>query len=248
MRAASRAPSGERGTQQRSGRGIPESVPATTLDRQCGSSQQPVHFAAQGIMAGAYDVVIAAGVEVMSTTPMGSSKTPGSDVFGPAVRNRHSPQGGLVAQGISAEIVADRWNLSRQDLDEYGALSQQRAHRAVLESRFDNEILPVAAKRRDPTTGDVAEGGGLINRDEGIRPDTTAATVAALKPRFGLTEKSPRAPRRRSETALQHCSLPVRRPPNGSACGREHAFTRSPWPGSIPSSGSPVRSLPRTRR
>src|SRR5207248_7316691 len=107
--------------------GWPESVPATTVDRQCGSSQQALHFAAQGVMAGAYDVVVAAGVEVMSTTPMGSTVTPGSHPFGPQMRARYKAAGGLVPQGISAELIADKWNLSREELDAYGARSQQLA-------------------------------------------------------------------------------------------------------------------------
>src|SRR5688500_8481906 len=102
------------------GAGWPESVPATTVDRQCGSSQQSAHFAAQGVIAGAYDVVIAAGVEVMSTTPMGASITPGSIPFGPSVNDRYRDVGGLVPQGISAELIADKWGLSRDDLDRFG--------------------------------------------------------------------------------------------------------------------------------
>ena len=164
--------------------GFPESVPATTIDRQCGSSQQSVHFAAQGVMAGAYDIVIASGVEVMSTTPMGASRTPGSYVYGPTVRKRYKAKGGLVAQGISAELIAERWNLSREMLDEYGARSQQRATRALAQGRFDNEILPVLEKRCDPTTGEWEETGAVCDSDEGIRPDTTVETLSALKPSF----------------------------------------------------------------
>src|ERR1044071_7296919 len=99
--------------------GFPESVPGTTVDRQGGSSQQALHFAAQGVMAGAYDVVVAAGVEVMSTTPMGSTVTPGSYPFGPQMRARYKAAGGLVPQGISAELIADKWDLSREELDAY---------------------------------------------------------------------------------------------------------------------------------
>src|SRR6202049_1665948 len=95
--------------------GWPESVPATTVDRQCGSSQQAAHFAAQGVIAGAYDVVVAAGVELMSTTPMGASMIPGSLPFGPKVFERYAGVGGLVPQGISAELIADKWVLSRKD-------------------------------------------------------------------------------------------------------------------------------------
>src|SRR5205814_1426373 len=103
--------------------GWPESVPATSVDRQCGSSQQSAHFAAQGVIAGAYDVVVAAGIEVMTTTPMGASITPGSIPFGPKVMARYAGVGGLVPQGISAELIADKWSLSREDLDAYGARS-----------------------------------------------------------------------------------------------------------------------------
>src|SRR5687767_8225 len=129
--------------------GFPESVPATTIDRQCGSSQQAAHFAAQGVIAGAYDVVIAAGVEVMTTTPMGASVTPGSFPFGPQVMERYAAAGGLVPQGISAEMIADKWGLSREDLDAFGARSQQYAERARSEGRFDREIVGVREKKLD---------------------------------------------------------------------------------------------------
>ena len=134
--------------------GWPEEIPATTLDRQCGSSQQAAHFAAQGVMAGAYDVVIAAGVEVMSTTPMGASVTPGSFPFGPQAMARyaeveHYGKKGMQGQGIGAEIIADQWGLSREDLDELSLRSQNNAARARDEGRFDNELVTVAAKPRD---------------------------------------------------------------------------------------------------
>lgn len=164
--------------------GFPESVPATTIDRQCGSSQQSIHFAAQGVMAGAYDVAVAAGVEVMSTTPMGSTRIPGSFVYGGTVRNRYKPVGGLVPQGISADMIADQWGLSRDQLDEYGARSQQRALLAAAEGRFKNEILPIPIKRRDKESGEVIEPGTLTDLDEGIRPGTTAETLSALRPAF----------------------------------------------------------------
>src|SRR3954464_10345877 len=127
--------------------GWPETVPATSVDRQCGSSQQSAHFAAQGVIAGAYDVVVAAGVEVMSTTPMGASVTPGSMPFGPKVIERYAGVGGLVPQGISAEVIADKWGLPREDLDAFGARSQDFAQRATKEGRFDNEIIAVTEKR-----------------------------------------------------------------------------------------------------
>ncbi len=164
--------------------GWPESVPATTVDRQCGSSQQSAHFAAQGVIAGAYDIVIAAGVEVMSTTPMGASVTPGSIPFGPGVMARYADQGGLVPQGISAELIADKWGISREDLDAYGARSQQLAVRATEEGRFDNELVPVAARLWDKDKNEVVDLGEQHTEDEGIRAGTTAETLANLKPAF----------------------------------------------------------------
>ena len=164
--------------------GFPESVPATSVDRQCGSSQQSAHFAAQGVIAGAYDIVIAAGVEVMSTTPMGASVTPGSMPFGPSVLARYAPVGGLVGQGISAELIADKWDLSREDLDAFGAQSQQRAEVATTEGRFENEIIPVKSKLKDRETGKLIETDEMVTADEGIRPGTTVETLSKLKPAF----------------------------------------------------------------
>jgi acetyl-CoA acyltransferase len=165
--------------------GWPESVPATTIDRQCGSSQQSAHFAAQGVMAGAYDVAVAAGVEVMSLVPMGASIGQGFGApFGPLVGERYAEDGGLVSQGISAEMIADQWNLSRLDLDTYSAQSQQRAAAATAEGRFDNEIIPVAERRLDRETGNIIETGEMVTADEGIRPDTTVESLANLKPAF----------------------------------------------------------------
>ena len=166
--------------------GFPETVVGTTIDRQCGSSQQALHFAAQGVMAGAYDVVIAAGVEVMSLVPMGASTavpTVGAP-FGPRVGRRYEAVGGLVPQGVSAELVADRWDLSRQDLDAFGAESQQRAARATAEGRFTREIVGVAGKVKDRESGRTMEPGEPVTTDEGIRPGTTAETLATLKPAF----------------------------------------------------------------
>ena len=148
------------------GAGFPESVPGTTVDRQCGSSQQAVSFAAQGVIAGAYDIVIAAGVESMSRVPMGSSVLPGSDPFGVGFAHRYSE--GLVPQGISAELIAARWNLSRAELDEFSAGSHEKAARATKDGLFDNELSPVA---------------GLAT-DEIIRPGTTVDTLAGLRPAF----------------------------------------------------------------
>jgi acetyl-CoA acyltransferase len=167
--------------------GFPESVPATTVDRQCGSSQQALHFAAQGVMAGQYDVAVAAGVEVMSLVPMGASAGGGQGIgapFGPTVFQRYAEVGGLVPQGISAEMIADRWGLSREDLDRFSARSQQLAARATAEGRFERELLPVTLKHKDKETGKVTESSELVTADEGIRPDTTVEGLAKLKPSF----------------------------------------------------------------
>jgi len=160
--------------------GWPESVPATTIDRQCGSSQQALHFAAQGVMAGAYDVVVASGVEAMSRVTMGSSI--GKDVgwpFGPRVTARYEPVGGLVNQGIGAEMIADQWGISRGELDVFSAESHRRAARATAEGRFEREI--VAVHVRDDEGHDTEE---LMTSDEGIRPDSSVETLAKLKPAF----------------------------------------------------------------
>ncbi len=160
--------------------GFPESVPATTLDRQCGSSQQAIHFAAQGVIAGAYDVVIAAGVEHMTHTPMSSSVVPDLGLpFGPIVMDRYTDRGGLVSQGISAEMIAEQWNLSRDELDAFSATSQQRAATATKEGRFEREIVVLEVK-----DGEGKPTGEVITVDEGIRPDTTAEVLANLKPAF----------------------------------------------------------------
>jgi acetyl-CoA acyltransferase len=160
--------------------GWPESVPGTTVDRQCGSSQQSAHFAAQGVMAGAYEVVIAAGVECMSRVPLGSSFGQGGGMpFGPKMMARYASAGGLVPQGISAEMIADMWGLSRADLDAYGAESQRRAVQATEERRFDNEIIPVKVKGDDGNETDEA-----LATDEGLRPGTSVETLASLKPAF----------------------------------------------------------------
>jgi len=160
--------------------GFPESVPATSIDRQCGSSQQSLHFAAQGVIAGAYDVVIAAGIEHMTHTPMGSSVVRDLGFpFGPAVMARYQERGGLVSQGISAELIAEHWGLTREQLDEFSARSQAFAARATEEGRFEREIIPLAIKDDE---GKVTN--ETISKDEGIRPGTTVEVLANLKPAF----------------------------------------------------------------
>ena len=150
--------------------GFPEEVPGTTVDRMCGSSQQAAHFAAQGVMAGAYDIVIAGGVESMSRVPMGyNAQGPGMP-FGPKMSERYAHT--LVPQGISAEMIADKWGLSRERLDLIAFDSHQRAERATAEGRFESQILAVETST------------GMATRDEGIRADSTVETLASLKPAF----------------------------------------------------------------
>ena len=156
--------------------GWPESVPATTIDRQCGSSQQALHFAAQGVMAGAYDIVIAHGIEAMTRTPMGTSVVREKGFpFGPRVMSRFN----LVSQGEGAELIAEKWGLSREDLDAYSAESHRRAEQATLEGRFENEIIPVEI--RDENGQGTGE---MMTRDEGIRPGSSVETLGKLKPAF----------------------------------------------------------------
>ena len=170
--------------------GWPESVPSTTVDRQCGSSQQAAHFAAQGVMSGAYDIVVAAGVEVMSLVPMGASIGSGVGFpFGSAY-DRYADvelypgQTGLVGQGVSAEIIANENDLTREDLDAFGVRSQEMAEKATNEGRFDNEIIPVVSKIKDKESGEVKVLEEMVTRDEGIRPGTTMETLGKLKPAF----------------------------------------------------------------
>jgi acetyl-CoA acetyltransferase family protein len=162
--------------------GWPDTVPGTTIDRQCGSSQQAAHFAAQGVMAGAYDIVVASGVEVMTRVPMGSSMADGKFgfPFGPAVGARYAPEGGLVPQGISAELIADQWGISRDDMDAFGVRSQAYAARATAEGRFQREILPV-----------MGADGAMMTTDEGLR-DTTMESLGKLKPSFRPEEEGGR--------------------------------------------------------
>lgn len=146
--------------------GFPESVPATTVDRQCGSSQQAVHFAAQGVISGAYDMAVACGVESMSRVPMWSNVPEGADPFGPGVAERY-PEG-LVPQGISAELIAAKWSIGRERMDEFATTSHQRAARAWDSGLFDAETAPIAG----------------LTRDESVRPSTTPEVLAGLKPAY----------------------------------------------------------------
>ncbi|RNE62630.1 thiolase family protein [Cryobacterium tepidiphilum] len=160
--------------------GFPDSVPGVTVDRQCGSSQQAATFAAQGVIAGSYDIVIACGVESMSRNPLGSNAG-SADPHGALLHARYP--GGLIGQGVSAELVAQKWNLGRDELDAYAA----RSHRLAAENEaggfFDAEIVPI-------TTPD----GSVVDRDETIRPGTTKEGLASLKPAFHTSALSERFP------------------------------------------------------
>jgi acetyl-CoA acyltransferase len=158
--------------------GWPDTVPGTTIDRQCGSSQQAAHFAAQGVIAGAYDVVVAGGVEVMTRVPMGASMADGKFgyPFGPRLSARYADQGGIVPQGISAELIADKWGITREAMDAYGLRSQQRAGEACREGRFEREIVAV-----------LGADGRAMEHDEGLR-ETTLDSLARLKPAFRSEE------------------------------------------------------------
>jgi acetyl-CoA acyltransferase len=153
--------------------GLPEEVPATTIDRQCGSSQQAVQFAAQGIMAGGYQLVVAGGVEHMTRVPMGSTMSGPGVPFGPAMHDRY--QGRLVPQGISAELITEKWGLAREEQDEYALRSHRRAAAAQDAGHFDRQLVPVEVPGSDA---------GAVRADEGVRRDTSMEKLAALKPAF----------------------------------------------------------------
>lgn len=144
--------------------GYPESVPGTTVDRQCGSSQQAVHFAAQGVMSGAYDIVVAAGVESMGRVPMGSNIRPGSDPRGVGFTERYSE--GLVAQGHSAELIAAKWGFDRTAQDEFALNSHAKAYAAATGGRFAKELAPLAELDHD----EIIRSGGTLESMAGLRP------------------------------------------------------------------------------
>jgi acetyl-CoA acetyltransferase family protein len=157
--------------------GFPVTVPGTTVDRQCGSAQQAVHFAAQAVMAGAMDVVIGGGVESMTRVPIGSTTDPGpGEAYGPLYRDRFQ----LIHQGQCAEEIARRWGVSREEMDAFALESHRRASEAVDAGRFSGEIVPLEVRTLD----DPRSTGGLITSDEGIRRDTSIAKLAGLRPAF----------------------------------------------------------------
>lgn len=164
--------------------GFDASVPSATIDRQCGSSQQAATFAAQGVMAGAYDIVIAGGVESMSRVPLGTASA-GGHPYGQKMRERY-PEG-LVNQGVSAELIATKWGFSRRQLDEYAAESHRRAADAMDSGAFAREILPVTVTAEDGSSA-------LFDRDETVRATTTADGLAGLQPAFRTDAMAERFP------------------------------------------------------
>jgi acetyl-CoA acetyltransferase family protein len=160
--------------------GFPDTVPGTTVDRQCGSAQQAIHFAAQAVMSGAMDVAIGAGVESMSRVPIGSTTEPGpGEAYGPLYRAHYE----LIHQGECAEEIARRWKVSRDDMDALALQSHQRAARATDDGRFVGEIAPLEA-RVHPDVPGAAEVSGLMEVDEGVRRDTSLEKLAGLRPAF----------------------------------------------------------------
>jgi acetyl-CoA acyltransferase len=169
--------------------GFPDTVPGTTVDRQCGSAQQAVHFAAQAVMAGAMDVVIGGGVEAMSRVPIGSTTDHGpGEAYGPVVHQRFD----FIHQGLAAERIAERWGIGREEMDRFAVASHERASRAIAEGRFDNEIVPLATRRATVVDkvsragtdeGDPADEGPL-GVDEGVRAGSSVDKLASLPPAF----------------------------------------------------------------
>ncbi len=169
--------------------GFPDTVPGTTVDRQCGSAQQAVHFAAQAVASGAMEIAIGGGVEAMSRVPIGSTTAPGpGDAYGPTVRDRFD----FIHQGECAEEIARRWGVDREAMDRFALESHRRAARAIAEGRFEREIVPLATRRAEVVDkvalpgSDIGDpsGEGLLSFDEGVRRDSTYETLASLRPAF----------------------------------------------------------------
>jgi acetyl-CoA acetyltransferase family protein len=154
--------------------GFPETVPATTIDRQCGSAQQAIHFAAQAIRSGDYDVAIAGGVESMTRVPMTSSISNdlNQDPYSDRIVARYADRGGIQGQGLAAEMISQMWGLSRAELDEFSLRSHRLADAATAEGRFKREIIPLEGSK------------GLVQTDEGIRSDTSLEKLGSLRPAF----------------------------------------------------------------
>jgi acetyl-CoA acyltransferase len=162
--------------------GLPIETAAATVDRQCGSAQQAVNFAAALIAAGVHDVMIGGGVEHMGHLPFAAAirtQAQFGSPFTPELLARHD----LVGQGLGAELIAEQWGLTRAELDEFALRSHQRAHRATVEGRFDREIVPISVGGGTDAQG-VERPVRVLTSDQGIRPETTLAGLAALKPAF----------------------------------------------------------------
>ena len=169
--------------------GFPDTVPGTTVDRQCGSAQQAVHFAAQAVASGAMDIAIGGGVEAMSRVPIGSTTDHGpGEAYGPTVHGRFD----FIHQGLCAEEIARRWGIDREAMDRFALESHDRAARAIAEGRFEREILPLATRRAHvedkvaqagTDEGDPA-GEGPLTFDEGVRAGSTYEKLASLPPAF----------------------------------------------------------------
>ncbi len=159
--------------------GFPEHVPATTIERKCGSSQQAIHFAAQGVMAGVYDIAIAGGIESMSQVPLGCARM-GKDIFGAGVAKRYAP--GIVSQGVAAELVATKWGITREEMDRYSVESHLRAALAAEAGHFSNEIIAIDAA------------GTRVGRDETIRANSSMERLATLDPSFRSEQMVERFP------------------------------------------------------
>jgi acetyl-CoA acetyltransferase family protein len=166
--------SGNIGRQAVLAAGLPESVPAVTLDRKCGSAQQALDFAAQGVIAGAYDVVVAGGVEMMSLIPMRVNRM-GRDNEGPSFHRRYPD--GLVRQGISAELIAAKWSIGREEMDRFALGSHQKAASAEDRGLTQRSIVPISVPSADGNTR-------RVERDEGLRRGTTFERLSALAPAF----------------------------------------------------------------
>jgi len=162
--------------------GLPESVPATTIDRQCGSSLQALHFAAQGVMAGAYDLVIAGGVESMTRVPMLSTLQGNGTPMTEDLKRRYNLEGIWFNQAVGAEMIAEKWGISREELDRFGLRSHQLAAAARAEGRFEAEIVPVPIRHQDSSTV-------VVDADEGIRPDASLQAMQSLSPAFSGLER-----------------------------------------------------------
>jgi acetyl-CoA acyltransferase len=159
------------------GAGLPDTVPGTTVDRQCGSAQQAIAFAAQGVMAGVYDLVVAGGVESMTRVPMWANFTEGTEPYGSRMRERYDiAPDGFLEQGDSGELIAERWEISREELDAFALESHRRAARAIDEGRFDREVMPLTVT----VDGETVE----MVHDEGVRRDTSMEALAGLRSVF----------------------------------------------------------------